>query len=170
MARRDDAFSDFARDAWPRLYRTAYLLLADHGHAEDLVQTALAKVYLHWGRIRDADATHAYARTVVVNTANSWFRRRGWNAETVVDAVPEHPLEPVDTDTSLTLEALRRLPDRQRAVVVLRFYEDLSVEQTADALNISTGTVKSQTSHALAKLRALLGDSITPTLEGTRHD
>jgi RNA polymerase sigma-70 factor (sigma-E family) len=163
----DEEFTDFVQAAWPTLYRTAYLLVGDRGLAEDLVQTTLAKTYVSWGRVRDLGAAGVYARTVLVNTASSWFRRRAWNSEMATSELPDNPVMPPENHRPMMLDALRALPPRQRAVVVLRFYEDLTVEQTADALGISAGTVKSQTAHAMTKLRALLGDSIVP--EGAFH-
>jgi RNA polymerase sigma-70 factor (sigma-E family) len=163
----DEEFTEFVDDAWPTLYRTAYLLVGDRGLAEDLVQTTLSKTYVSWGRIRDRRAAGVYARTVLVNTASSWFRRRSWSSEIATSDLPDRPVVESDSDRPLVLEALRALPPRQRAVVVLRFYEDLSVEQTATALGINAGTVKSQTSHAMAKLRSLLGESVIP--EGANH-
>ena len=163
----DEDFTAFVETAWPSLYRTAYLLVGERGLAEDLVQTTLAKTYVSWGRVRDRGAAGVYARTVLVNTASSWFRRRSWNSETSTADLPDRPVTAPEDDRPLLVAALRSLPPRQRAVVVLRFYEDLSVEQTAQALGINPGTVKSQTSHALAKLRAALGDSIIP--EGANH-
>jgi RNA polymerase sigma-70 factor (sigma-E family) len=164
MSRRsgDEQFTAFVNDAWRPLYRTAYLLLGDHGGAEDLVQAALIKTYGAWHRIREPDAAHGYARTVLHNEARTLFRRSGWRREIVSDALPETVYESDPSDRPATLDALRRLPARQRAVIVLRFYEDLSVEQTAHALGCSPGTVKSQTSHALSKLRGLLGDGALP--------
>jgi RNA polymerase sigma-70 factor (sigma-E family) len=163
----DEDFTAFVETAWPALYRTAYLLVGERGLAEDLVQTALAKTYVSWGRVRDLGAAGVYARTVLVNTASSWFRRRSWSNEISTSEVPDAPAFPADSDRSTVIDALRALPPRQRAVVVLRFYEDLTVDQTATALGINAGTVKSQTSHALTKLRALLGESIVP--EGAHH-
>jgi RNA polymerase sigma-70 factor (sigma-E family) len=163
----DEEFTAFVQTAWPTLYRTAYLLLGDRGLAEDLVQTSLAKTYVSWGRVRDLGAAGVYARTVLVNTASSWFRRRSWGNEVATAELPDEPVLLQESDRPLVLAALRRLPPRQRAVVVLRFYEDLTVEQTAAALGINAGTVKSQTSHAMAKLRSLLGESVIP--EGAHH-
>jgi RNA polymerase sigma-70 factor (sigma-E family) len=163
----DDEFTEFVRAAWPALYRTAYLLVGERGLAEDLVQTTLAKTYGSWGRVRDLGAAGVYARTVLVNTASSWFRRRAWSSEVATAELPDHPVAAPDDDRPLVVAALRALPPKQRAVVVLRFYEDLSVEQTAAALGITAGTVKSQTSHAITKLRSLLGDAVIP--EGANH-
>jgi RNA polymerase sigma-70 factor (sigma-E family) len=163
----DAEFTDFVHAAWPTLYRTAYLLVGDRGLAEDLVQTTLAKTYVSWGRVRDRGAAGVYARTVLVNTALSWFRRRSWSSEIATSELPDRPTALPDDDRPLVVAALRALPPRQRAVIVLRYYEDLTVEQTAAELGINAGTVKSQTSHAMTKLRSLLGDAVIP--EGANH-
>ena len=162
----DAEYADFVHLAWPRLYRTAYLLLGDHALAEDLVQTTLAKTYVSWGRVRDVDAAHRYARTTLFNTAASWFRRRAWRRELPSESVPEGHYDEDTSARPVVMAALRQLPARQRAVVVLRFYEDLSVRDTAAALGVSEGTVKSQTSAALDRLRALLGESVLTIGEG----
>lgn len=164
----DADFADFVHTAWPRLYRTAHLMLGDHGLAEDLTQTALAKTYVAWTRVRERDAAYAYARTTLVNTATSWFRRRSWRNELPGEDVGTDLRDstPDPSDRPALMHALAALPPRQRAVVVLRFYDDLSVAQTADALGCSAGTVKSQTSAALARLRELVGDSPLPTANG----
>ncbi|MBO9520064.1 MAG: SigE family RNA polymerase sigma factor [Nocardioidaceae bacterium] len=164
----DEEFTEFVTTAWPVLFRTAHLLVGERGLAEDLVQTALAKTYLSWGRIRDRGAAGVYARTVLINTATSWFRRHAWRREVATGELPDRVAPATSPDRPDLAAALRALPPRQRAVVVLRFYEDLSVEQTAQALRITPGTVKSQTSHALAKLRTELGETFQ--LEGVRHD
>lgn len=168
----DADFVDFVHASWHRLYRTAYLLLGDHGLAEDLTQTALAKTYVAWSRVRDREATLTYARTTLVNTSTSWFRRRSWRNELprehVADDLLAHTPDP--SDRPALMDALAALPPRQRAVIVLRFYDDLSVAQTADALGCSTGTVKSQTSVALARLRRALGDAASPSRQGVPHD
>lgn len=162
---KDAGFADFVDASWHRLYRTAHLLLGDHGLAEDLTQTALAKTYVAWTRIQDPEAAFAYARTTLVNTATSWFRRRGWRNEVPREHVAGDlaARTPDPSDRPAVMDALALLPPRQRAVVVLRFYDDLSVAQTADALGCSPGTVKSQTSVALARLRELLGETALPT-------
>ncbi len=172
MSRRptDAEFADFVHRSWPGLYRTARMLMGEHELAEDLVQTALASTYASWGRIREPQAAFGYAKTTLVNTAGSWFRRKSWHNELPSVAVPERSAE---HDQSLRLrlqDALAALAPRQRAVIVLRFYEDLSVAETAAALGCSTGTVKSQTSDALARLRPLLGDSVIPATLGVDHD
>src|SRR5690606_22829223 len=133
-----------------------YLLTRDHALAEDLLQTALAKAWSSWPRI-DGDP-EAYTRRIIVNTFATWWRRR-WNGELPTEEMPEpdgrHPQRggpDVAVSTDLWA-AVGRLPKRQRAVIVLRFYEDMSEAETAEILGVSRGTVKSQTSKALAKLR-----------------
>jgi RNA polymerase sigma-70 factor (sigma-E family) len=161
-------FAEFVHASWPSLYRTAYLMLGDHALAEDLVQTALAKTYASWRQVRDLAAAPAYTRKVLVNTAASWFRKKTWRRELPSTAVPERPYDADPTARPTVLAALRSLPPKQRAVVVLRYYEDQSVASTADTLGCSEGTVKSQTSEALTKLRVLLGDAVIP--EGATND
>ncbi len=167
----DADFADFVHASWPGLYRTAHLLLGDHGLAEDLTQTALAKTYVAWARVRERQAAYAYARTTLVNTATSWFRRRSWRNELPHEDVGRDLTgrTPDPSDRPAVLDALAALPPRQRAVVVLRFYDDLSVAQTADALGCAPGTVKSQTSAALARLRELIGDDAVPTSPATAN-
>jgi RNA polymerase sigma-70 factor (sigma-E family) len=165
----DAEFTQLVEAAWPGLYRTAYLMLGEHQLAEDLVQTALAKTYASWHRVRDLQAAPGYAKVVMANTAASWFRRRSWRNEHPTAVLPDQGTMPDVTDRPAMLDALRSLPPRMRTVVVLRYFDDLSVGAVADALGISEGTVKSQTSHALDRLRALLGDAVAP-VEGARHD
>ncbi|MCU1538614.1 MAG: polymerase, sigma-24 subunit, subfamily [Humibacillus sp.] len=160
-----DGFDAFVATHSTGLVRTAYLLTHDRGLAEDLVQTSLAKAWFAWGRIEGHP--HAYVRRVMVNTYSSWWRRR-WNGEVATETLPEGAghrgpgagTADVEARTDLWT-ALARLPKRQRAVVVLRYYEDLSEADTAEIMQCSVGTVKSQASKALAKLR------IDPTLTDT---
>ena len=166
----DEDYTEFVHASWPSLYRTAYLLLGDSAEAEDLVQTALAKTYASWGRVRELDAAPGYARTTLINTASSWFRKKSWRNERPTEVLPESGQEHDPSDRPAILAALSQLPPRQRAVIVLRFYEDLSVAQAASALCITEGTVKSQTSDALARLRTLLGDAVVPETLGATHD
>ena len=158
----DEEFAELVQAAWPGLYRTAYLLLGEHHLAEDLVQTSLAKTYASWGKVREIGAAHGYARVVLANTAASWFRRRSWRKELPSSALPEQATDGEPSDRPAVLAALATLPPRQRAVVVLRYFDDLSVREVAVALGISEGTVKSQTSAALDKLRVQLGDAVAP--------
>lgn len=167
----DADYTELVHACWPGLYRTAYLLLGDAAEAEDLVQTALAKTYASWSKVRDLEAAPGYARTTMVNTATSWFRRRSWRNERPTEVLPEAAARDRDpSDRPALVAALAQLPPRQRAVVVLRFYDDLSVAETATALSVSEGTVKSQTSEALAKLRVLLGDDVVPQTTGASRD
>lgn len=144
-----------------KLLATAYLLTGDPHSAEDLVQTTLAKVYLAWDRVSQAQSVDAYARKMLVNEHTSGWRRLWRHREVVTDTsdhdVPMHG-EQYDGVRETLWEAVRGLPERQRAVVVLRYYEQLSEKETADVLGVSTGTVKSQASRALASLRTHLGD------------
>lgn len=156
---RDEDFRQFVAARSPALLRTAYLLAGgDAALAEDLLQTALTKAYLSWGRIRDRAAREAYVRATLATTATSWWRRR-WHGERATEVLPETALPDggleVDERDALWRLVLR-LPVRQRAVLVLRFYEDLSEAETARTLGLSPGTVKSHTSRALAALRTEL--------------
>ena len=166
----DAEFTEFVHASWASLYRTAYLMLGDRTEAEDLVQTTLAKTYASWPKVRDVQAASGYARTVLVNTAASWFRRKSWRNERPTESLPDRGHETDLTDRPALIEALAQLPPRQRAVIVLRYYDDLSVAQTATALGCSDGTVKSQTSDALHRLRDLLGDAVIPLELGATHD
>ncbi|WP_067438756.1 SigE family RNA polymerase sigma factor [Nocardioides jensenii] len=166
----DADYAEFVHGVWPRLYRTAYLLIGDHATAEDLVQTALASTYASWRNVRSLDAAHGYARTALMNTAASWFRKKGWRNEVPTDVLPESGAETDPTHRPAVLDALKLLPKGQRAVIVLRYYEDLAVSETARILDCSEGTVKSQTSAALSRLRVLLGDAVIPLTTGASHD
>lgn len=166
----DEEFAELVEVAWPGLYRTAYLLLGEHQLAEDLVQDALARTYASWARVRDVHAAPGYARVVLANTAASWFRRRSWRNERPTEVLPEPAVDPDVSARPALVEALRTLPPRMRAVVVLRYFDDLDVRSVAQALSISEGTVKSQTSHALARLRTVLDDTAVPMDQGARHD
>lgn len=154
----EEEFREFVAARSAALLRTAYLLAGDWGTAEDLLQTALTKTYLAWKRLGELEAVEPYARRVLVNTATSWWRRR-WHGERPTEVLPE-PAAPDEIEKQLERDALwrhvRALPVRQRAVLVLRFYEDLSEAQTAAMLNIAPGTVKSQTFRALNTLRQRL--------------
>ena len=166
----DEEFAEFVHAVWPGLYRTAYLMLGDHQLAEDLVQTSLAKTYVSWRKVKDPAAAPAYARVVLANTAASWFRRRGWRNERPTEVLPDSGVDHDPSTRTTLVAALATLAPRQRAVVVLRYYDDLSVREVAHALGISEGTVKSQTSDALARLRHVLGDDIVSSPEGAHHD
>jgi RNA polymerase sigma-70 factor (sigma-E family) len=149
-------FREFVVRRRGSLLRTAYLLTGDDGHAEDLVQTALLKTYRHWDRIAAEGEPTAYVRRVLVTTATSW-RRRLLSTEQVMDAVPEQAhYDRYPERSAAVMDALRALPPRMRAVVVLRYYEDQTEAQTAQLLGCSVGTVKTQSSRAMARLREAL--------------
>ncbi|MEU7281275.1 SigE family RNA polymerase sigma factor [Streptomyces sp. NPDC045431] len=152
------SFSSYVRARGPVLLRTARSLTANPNDAEDLLQTALTKTYVAWERIEDHRALDGYVRRALINTRTSQWRKRRVE-EFVCDELPEpHGLpEPDPAEQQALRDAMWRavvkLPDRQRAMVVLRYYEDLSEAQTAEVLGVSVGTVKSAVSRALGKLR-----------------
>lgn len=148
-------FEDFVRARSSALLRTAVLLTGDVHHGQDLLQEALWRTHRHWGQA--AESPDAYARKVLVNLAHDRYRRTVRRVrETVLASAapvagPDPIVELVERDA--LFRALRELPSRQRATLVLRFWEDLSIEQTAALLGVSEGTVKSATSKGLARLR-----------------
>ncbi|TNM40363.1 SigE family RNA polymerase sigma factor [Nocardioides albidus] len=148
-----DGFDGFVAARGDALWRSAWLLTTDHQLAEDLVQTALAKSWRARDRV-GADGFEAYVRRVMYTTYVSWWRRR-WRAERPTENLPERPSRAEDGDARNDLvAALDGLPRGQRAVVVLRYFEDLTEQQTAAVLGIGVGTVKSQCSRALRSLRS----------------
>ncbi|MGW4462828.1 SigE family RNA polymerase sigma factor [Micromonospora sp. NPDC004704] len=167
-AARDQGFRDFYLARGARLRGTAYLLCGDWHLAEDLVQASFTKLYLAWPRIYRYEHLDQYAHRTLLNTFFS-ERRRSWRREDPVRELPVTPATATGGDTEarlVLLGALAGLPDRQRATLVLRFFEDMSVEQTADLLGISPGAVKTHTSRALATLRTRLGSlALVPTEE-----
>ncbi|NGO80454.1 SigE family RNA polymerase sigma factor [Streptomyces sp. YC504] len=155
-------FEAFVDARGPRLLRMAWLLTGDAHLAEDLLQTVLARVWPKWRKVAD-DHPEAYVRKALVHTHASWWRRR-WRGEVPHGELPDRAAaldayEGVELEQSLAA-AVRALPVRQRAVVVLRYFEDLSVEETAATLGCATGTVKSQASKALRTLRAVLPEQV----------
>lgn len=160
MADIEADFRQFVAIRSAGLLRTAYLMVGDWAHAEDVLQTALTKTYLAWRRLGGIEAIDAYARRVVVTTATSWWRRR-WHGERPSPVLPDRAVDPSDgwAEREALWTHVRALPARQRAVLVLRYYEDLTETETARILSISVGTVKSQTARALATLRARLAAS-----------
>jgi RNA polymerase sigma-70 factor (sigma-E family) len=161
----DIEFRQFVAARSASLLRIAYLLVGDWAHAEDMLQASLTKTYLAWRRLGQIEAVDAYARRVLVNTATSWWRRR-WHGERPTAELPERA-QPDLADQRAEREALwrqvRTLPARQRAVLVLRFYEDMTEAETARVLGVSVGTVKSQSARALSTLRQRLAvDGIEP--------
>jgi len=151
----DPAFRDYVRARSRALLRTAYLLTGNRADAEDLVQSALAKTYLAWDRIEDRGALDGYVRRAMVNTHISWWRRRRVE-EYPTDEIPDQAVadHAVSSDLQETLRrAVDRLPQRMRAAVTLRYYEDMTEAEIAEVLGVSLGTVKSTVSRAVAKLR-----------------
>lgn len=151
-------FREWAAARTARLHRTAYLLCGDWHVAEDLVQEALTRAALHWRRVETVDEPDAYVRRILVNAAAQRWRRRSTH-ERPAGHVPDPQMDDgsdARAERDALIAALRALPTRQRATVVLRFFEQLSEAETADALQCSVGTVKSQTSRALATLRLTL--------------
>ncbi|GAB2860860.1 SigE family RNA polymerase sigma factor [Nocardioides pacificus] len=173
MARRDPAaFAEFVAARSTALNRAAYLLVGDVQLAQDLVQEALTKTYVAWPRLRDTGAVEAYTRKAITTTAIGWFRRKGWYGERPTADLPE-PLvgQPSSGHADAVARhewlwtALQELPVRQRAAIVLRYYEDLTEAQTAAAMGCAVGTVKSQVSAGLTKLRDRLGDDADLSLD-----
>jgi RNA polymerase sigma-70 factor (sigma-E family) len=161
----EDEFREFVVARSAALLGTAYALTGDRGLAEDLLQTALLRTYRHWKRVRHFDAPDAYVRRVMANQRISWWRRRR-----VVESdqpLPDRagPPDSGPEDRDELWRALHRLPPRTRAVVVLRYWEDLPEAEVAHLLGCSVGSVKSQASRGLARLRAVLTEG---EREGTR--
>ena len=156
VAEETTSFDDFVAARGDALWRSAWLLTGDAQLAEDLVQTALAKSYGRWDRIGDAGGFEAYVRRALFTTYVSWWRRR-WNGERPTADLPDTAAATPDLDLELRrdlLTALAELPRGQRAVVVLRYFEDRTERDTAEVLGCSVGTVKSQAARAMATLRS----------------
>jgi RNA polymerase sigma-70 factor (sigma-E family) len=152
-------YTEFVRTRWAALFRTSHLLTGDAAEAEDVLQATLVKVYTQWRRVRRAEAPEAYVRRMLLNEMLS-TRRTAARRSGRQHLVPL-PAEPVLSDPAERLDLwsrLQALPPRQRAVIVLRYYDDLSEAQIADTLGIAPGTVKSQASAALRALRAGYAD------------
>ena len=169
----DEVFRDFVAARGHALIRTAYLLTGDQQLAEDLVQTALEKAVRHWSRIRDPGAAEAYVRrTICRENVSLWRRRR--LTELPTPDLPEPRRAPAASDQTdrfadrmVLREALMQLGRRQRTVLVLRYFEDLTEQQVAELLGISVGTVKSQAHRALVAMRSVCQD-LAPVSEGER--
>ena len=152
----DRGFHHYVATRSRALLRTAYLLTGNTADAEDLVQAALAKTYLAWHRIEDPGALDGYVRRAIVNTHISWWRRRRVE-EYPTDDIPDQAVadHAIASDLQETMRrAVDRLPERMRAAVVLRYYEDMTEAEVAEVLGVSLGTVKSTVSRAVAKLRS----------------
>jgi RNA polymerase sigma-70 factor (sigma-E family) len=155
-------FCEFVAARQQALLRTAYLLTSELHSAEDLVQTSLAKAYLAWDRLREPQAAEAYVRKIMVNEHTSWWRRAWRRNERSTEELPESPSVKDDPGAferrDAMWELVQTLPPKQRAAVVLRYYEDMTEMETARVLGCSVGTVKSQTHRALTALRTRIED------------
>ena len=165
---RDADFAAYLAARQPSLLRTAYLLTGNRHDAEDLVQTAFAKLYLSWDKVRNQGSMDGYVRRILVNEHNSLWRRAWKRREHSADDTVLHALDtphhdaPDDGVGAALWEVVQTLPRKARAVVVLRYYEEMSEAETAAVLGISVGTVKSQTSRALATLRTRAPQNLNP--------
>ncbi|MFC9689213.1 SigE family RNA polymerase sigma factor [Kribbella sp. NPDC056951] len=160
MSERDAAFEAYFAARSDAMRGTAYLLCGDWHRAEDLVQQTFTKIYLAWRRIQRHEAMDNYTRQTLIRTFLS-ERRRGWfRFESVGDTATDRPAPPggLADERMVLLDALAKVPPRQRAVLVLRYWEDASVDQTAELLDCSAGNVKSQAARGLETLRGLLAE------------
>jgi len=161
MSDRDGAFAEYFAARSGAMRGTAYLLCGDWHRAEDLVQTAFTKLYTHWNKVARHESLDPYVRKVLIRTFIDDGRRGWWRRERPQEIPVEHEAAPAPADDRLMLlQALAKVPARQRAVLVLRYWEDMSVEETAAALSCSTGTVKSQASRGLDTLRGLVAQPV----------
>lgn len=160
-SQRDQEFGDYYVSRGPAMRATAYLLCGDWHLAEDLCQNAFTKLYLAWTRVARRDALDPYMRRIILRTYLD-DRRRPWRRERPSETAGADLPAPSghDDDRLVLLAALGRIPPRQRATLVLRYWEDQSVQECAQLLGVSTGTVKSQASRGLEALRKLLGDDL----------
>jgi RNA polymerase sigma-70 factor (sigma-E family) len=162
-----EEFAEFASVMSPRLRRTAFLLCGDWHTAEDLAQTALTKVFVSWRKIRRQDAVHAYTHRTLVN-AYLAHRRLKRTGELLTASFPDRAApDPAPETRMMLLDALAALPPRTRAVVVLRYWADLSVEQVAEVMGCSTGNVKKLSARALDRLRVTLGEAMAESRSGS---
>lgn len=154
-----EGFQEFVRGRLATLSRVAYLLAGDHNLAQDLVQSTLMKVALHWRQVRDASDPDMYVRRVLYNERISAWRRLGRGAEIMTDSPPERRSTVDEAEAAtrrlMLRQALARLTPRQRATIVLRYFEDMSVAEAAEVLGCTPNAVRSQTHHALGRLRVL---------------
>lgn len=161
---RDREFTEYLAARQPGLLRTAYLLTGDRHQAEDVLQTSLAKLYLAWDKVHDRGAVDAYVRRIMVNENNSLWRRAWKRREYATEVLPEgrHDDAYDDGTNDELWRVVQSLPPRARSVVVLRYYEQMTEAEVADALGISIGTVKSQCSRALSALRERVPAALHP--------
>ena len=171
---REQEYVEYVSARLPRLHRTAYLLCGDSHEADDIVQATLAALYVHWARAQGADNLDAYVHRILVRRYLD-ERRRGWTRVLLGDRLPDRPaVAGQDAEHAIErrdelLTALRALPPGQRVVLVLRYFGDLSVEATAQALGCSPGNVKSQSARGLASLREILNDERAVAARGAER-
>jgi len=166
--RRDADFDEFVQASWSSLFRASYLLMGDHQLAEDLLQTALAKLYVAWPRVSKVEHPRSYARTVLTNEAMTWWRRKS-SSEVPVSEWPDTAVTGHDdavAQAHVVWRALQQLPPQQRAVMVLRYYEDLTEAEIASTLGISTGSVKTHAHHATRAMGAHLSAPLDASSKG----
>ncbi|BCY12654.1 SigE family RNA polymerase sigma factor [Actinoplanes sp. L3-i22] len=163
MSDRDEAFAEYFAARSGSMRATAYLLCGDWHRAQDLVQTTFTKLYLRWGKVNRQESLDPYVRQVMIRTFIDEGRWGWWRRERPHDTPIEGPAAPGGSveDRLMLLRALAEVPPRQRAVLVLRYWQDLSVEETAAALGCTAGTVKSQAARGLATLRTVIGAPVT---------
>lgn len=167
MARDDAEFVDFVESTQDRLRRTAYLMTGEWSLAHDITQEALIRVYVSWPKLERKGGLTSYARRAVVSAAIDHQRKRARRPEVLVEKYDEPGLADGSADRddrTLIVQALKNVPERQRACIVLRYFEDLSVAETAGILKCSEGNVKSQTSHGIAALKRELAALGMPSL------
>jgi RNA polymerase sigma-70 factor (sigma-E family) len=165
------AFSEFVEARSGSLFRTAYLMVGDHQLAQDLLQEALVKTLVAWPRLQDRANVEPYTRRIIVTTSISWRRRRSFH-ERPSTMLPEQAgpdLAEAAVTHDAVVSALLTVPPRQRAAIVLRYYQDLTEAQTAEALGCSVGAVKSQVSAGLKRLRDSLGRDVEATAPTERE-
>ena len=162
MSDRDGAFADYFAARSGAMRGTAYLLCGDWHRAEDLVQAAFTKLYVNWHRVGRHEALDPYVRKVLIRTFIDDGRRAWWRRERLQDTPVEVPVAEASADDRvMLLRALAKVPPRQRAVLVLRYWEDMSVDEVAATLNCTPGTVKSQAARGLDALRSLISPPVT---------
>jgi RNA polymerase sigma-70 factor (sigma-E family) len=164
-------FEEYAASAWPRLYRYAYLLAGNHADAEDIAQQTLIRAYRSWSRVEGSDSPAAYMRRILTNTFLSQRRPLARHRELLTDTPPEIGRMTVagPEDRMALWPHVKSLPPRQRAVIVLRYYEDLSEREIAYVLDCTQGNVKSTAHHALRSLRATLATHSTEVSDGREN-
>ena len=170
MRAQDEAeFAELVAAVTHRVHRVAYAVCGDRQLAEDAVQSALMSAYRTWPRVRDADSSEAYLRKMVVNQLFSWRRRKSWGTAAVLGRGLEPSRgshEGAVVEHQRIWSAVGELPPRQRAVIVLRYYEGMSEAEIAETLGIRPGTVKSQSSAAMTRLRVTLAETETVVPDG----